>query len=279
MKLVCLKNRLVGGHYLEPFAGGASVGLSLLFDEIAEVVHINDIDPGVFSFWTSVLHHTDAFCHRVEQVPLTVDEWHRQRAVYFESDDPVELGFATFFLNRTNRSGIIATAGVIGGQDQSGRWKIDARFNRTGLVSRIRRIADYRNRIRLHNLDALALLEKVAPGLPPKSLVYLDPPYFVKGKGLYPNFYESGDHAALAAAVLQLRPSWIVSYDNVPQICDLYPSRKIVYDLSYSAGTRYQGSEVVFFSDCLRIPKVESPGRIVDQAFRQLARNIHLATR
>lgn len=270
IKLLCLRNGLAQGHYAEPYAGGASVALSLLTSEIVRVVHINDLDPGIFAFWTTVLEETDRFCDWVSSVPLTVSEWERQRRLYFETEDRFLRGAATFYLNRTNRSGIIANGGIIGGKSQEGRWGIDARFGREGLVKRIRRIARYRSRIRLSNLDAIEFLAKRRGWLHGKTLVYLDPPYYVKGQNLYRNAYSPGDHAAVAEQVERLPGPWVVSYDNVPEIRALYGAHAArYYDLGYSARVRKLGREAMFFSPELDLPEVTSPAEVSAAVYRR----------
>jgi DNA adenine methylase len=172
--------------------------------------------------------------------------------------DDLDLGFATFFLNRTNRSGIL-NAGVIGGRDQTGPWKINARFNRSDLIARIEAIARLRRRISLSCRDAKDFLNTAVKNLPHKALIYLDPPYYKKGRELYYDYYKHEDHAAIAALVkksLKKRP-WIVSYDDVPQIHELYAEfTHIVYQIGYSARDVRRGSEVMFFAPGLCIPSM-----------------------
>ncbi|MBD0865950.1 MAG: DNA adenine methylase, partial [Rhodobacteraceae bacterium] len=150
-------NRLCRRHYVEPYAGGCGLALALLYGGHVSDIHINDIDRSIWAFWHSVLENTDEFAQLIRTAPLTIDEWHRQREVHSRNDgsNPLALGFAAFFLNRTNRSGIIGKAGVIGGWDQSGPYKIDCRFNREDLERRVRRVAKYSSRIHLTCLDAL----------------------------------------------------------------------------------------------------------------------------
>lgn len=269
---LAIRNGLVGGHYVEPFAGGASVALSMLYAEVAEVVHINDVDPGVFSFWDAVLNHTARLCRDIRQAPMTVDFWREQRTLYREAALPCyELGFATFFLNRTNRSGIIGNGGLIGGLEQSGQWKMDARYNAEDLVERVERVAMYGKRIQLTRLDAADLLRECCGSIPRKSLVYLDPPYYVKGQGLYPNFYAPSDHAVLTDIVASLDVPWLVSYDNVAEIRKLYDAyQSVEYSLRYSAATRCDGGEIMFFSDGLSVPDVESPARVTRTALARM---------
>lgn len=254
VKLLMLENGLVGRDYVEPYAGGASVGLALLFEDYADRIHINDINPGVHAFWYSALNATTELCERIERTPVTMQEWERQRAIMVNAEDvdSLDLGFATLFLNRTNRSGIIS-GGVIGGKNQRGKWKLNARFNKTDLVQRIRKIGRHRSRIVLTRLDAVEFVEPWCRAeIMPASFLYLDPPYFVKGAGLYDNFYSPNDHADVAAAVSKLEHPWIVSYDAAPEIIALFERFNCVrYSLTYSAQTRGHGSEIMFFSDDL----------------------------
>jgi DNA adenine methylase len=258
VKLVMLENDLVGREYVEPYAGGASVALSLLFEDYVPHIHINDLNSGVHAFWQAALLRTEELCERVRTTPATIATWRVQRAVLSaatEHTDAVDLGFATFFLNRTNRSGIIA-GGVIGGLDQSGPWKIDARYNADELAKRIGKIGRYRSRISLTRLDAVDFLQRWTSNAEEPAFVYLDPPYFVKGRGLYDNFYSPDDHEAVAAAVQRLAHPWIVSYDAAPQILDLYGSTpSLRYSLAYSASSQpSSGPEVMFFRPGLQIP-------------------------
>jgi len=255
-------NGLEGGHYVEPYAGGSAIALSLLTLEYASHVHINDLNRSIHAFWKTVLDEPDALCRRIRSKRVSVREWRRQRDVQNDADaSDLDLAYSTFFLNRCNRSGIIL-GGPIGGLQQDGPWKLDARFNKKDLVRRIEWIASLRHRITLYNRDAGEFIDEVLPQVPRRSLVYLDPPYYVKGKGLYQNHYGHKDHAFIAARVLKLKHHWIVSYDNVPEIEALYrAARSRTFGLCYSAQSRYRGSEIMFFSDSLRIPDVIIPSR------------------
>jgi DNA adenine methylase len=255
-------NNLVGGQYVEPYAGGAAIAISLLTLEYASHVHINDLNRSIYAFWKSVLEDTEALCRLISSKRISIAEWRRQRAVQSDPDaSPLELAYSTFFLNRCNRSGIIL-GGVIGGKNQDGPWKLNARFNKTDLISRVEWIATLGHRITLHNLDAAELIDTVLPTIPRRSLIYLDPPYYVKGKGLYEDHYQHEDHAVIADKVKRLAHPWIVSYDNTPQICEIYSGvRHRTFGLRYSAQARYEGSEIMFFSNRLAIPEEIVPSR------------------
>lgn len=250
-------NRLERRHYAEPFAGGAGLALALLFQGHVSDIHINDVDASIWSFWHSVLEHTEELTYKVRKTPITIDEWRRQRAIHLAQDisDPVSLGFSTFFLNRTNRSGIIKAAGVIGGLSQTGNYKMNCRFNRDNLEKRITRIAKYRKRIHLTRLDALDFIKDVDANFPTSTFLCVDPPYFQKGQGLYTSFYEPKDHAVLANAILRTEKPWIVTYDNVDTIGHLYRSRRqYEFDINYSVETKRKGTELLIASKGLRLP-------------------------
>ena len=195
------ENTLLDGVYVEPYVGGGSVALSLLFNEYVKDIYINDKDISIYAFWHSVLYESDALCKLIKETPVTVETWYKLRDYQADKSniDLLNLGFSTFFLNRTNRSGILK-AGIIGGYAQTGNYKIDARFNKDELIKRIQRIADYADRIHLTNEDAVSLVQRLKLILPPNTLVYLDPPYYIKGKGLYMNYYNDQDHQDIANA-------------------------------------------------------------------------------
>lgn len=257
VKALIEHNDLQDGHYVEPYAGGAGVALDLLFNEYVQYIHINDIDPAIFAFWNVVVNNSDQLCQRIIDINVTIEEWEKQKKIINSNNsNELDLAFATFFLNRTNRSGILK-AGVIGGKAQAGKWTLDVRYNKDDLVKRIQRIAKYRDRIHVYNQDTLALLKTLPQSLPDNTLIYLDPPYYEKGQGLYRNFYNHQDHVEIKKAVDNIkRIPWIVSYDNAPAITEIYQNyRSDVFDLQYTAQTKRVGSEIMIYSDNLLIPK------------------------
>lgn len=262
LKVLLLRNSIAGRQYAEPFAGGAAVALSLLFEEYASHIFINDVDPSIGAFWHAVLFHNDALCERIDKVPVSMSEWHRQREILDRGRSTnrlVDSALATFFLNRCNRSGIIR-GGPIGGPEQLGKWRIDARFNKPTLIRRIQKIGRFVDRITLTELDAADLFR--SPPWSTGTFVYADPPYVGTASTLYHNSFSEDDHRALATLVKAHPDPWVLTYDDTPLIREAYRGVKsIEFSLSYSAADRYQGSELMFFSQDLEpVPNLPPAG-------------------
>ena len=244
--------------YIEPFCGGAAIALQLLFDGIVKNVIINDYDYTIYCFWDSVLNHTNEFIDLIKNNRITIEEWERQKLVRnnISQYTKLRIGFSTFFLNRTNRSGIIDKAGPIGGKNQDGNYLLDCRFNKDDLINRIQKISSYRSHIFLYNKEALDFINEVIVNKR-NTFTFFDPPYYSKGPGLYTNFYSHGDHANLANEIQKnlINRKWIVTYDNVNEIKSMYKkSSSIEFELRYSLENKRKGNEVMFFSKGIKRP-------------------------
>jgi DNA adenine methylase len=246
-------NNIENCIYIEPFAGGAGAALNLLFNGYADSIIINDYDIAIYSFWYSVLNDTQKFIDKIAKIPVSIKEWKHQKEIYHSKSSMIfEKGFSAFYLNRTNISGILS-AGVIGGIRQEGKWKIDARFNKKNLIIRINKIGLYRNRIKIYNLDGISLLKDIK--YKKNIFIYLDPPYVNKASTLYFNHYTIEDHKALSNYLnSHNRLKWLLSYDNVCIIKNLYSKRKIIeLSLNYKADKLKEGKELLIFSDRLNL--------------------------
>lgn len=267
------ENCLHGGHYVEPYAGGAGIAIELLLSGKAERIHLNDSCTGIHAFWHSVLSNPEELCRRISRASMTIEEWRRQKDIFSRQAEfeQVDVGFSVFYLNRCNRSGILS-GGVIGGLKQEGEWKMDARFPRNELISRIEAIASRKSAITLKNWDAEKFILKYVPRLPANTLVYCDPPYFHKADRLYLNHYDPEDHARIAQVIQrEIKHHWVVSYDGVPEILKHYSRRRsFLYSLQYNAAKAYKGTEAFFFSDRLNLPQ-ESTVSYIDHALKSLA--------
>ena len=258
---ICIDNNITS-HYIEPYAGGASVALFLLFENFVEKITINDKDKSIYAFWFSVLNYTDQLCELIKKSDINIDEWRKQKNIQKikEKAEILELGFSTLFLNRTNRSGII-NAGAIGDVEQKGEYKIDCRFNKQEIIRRIKLIASKKNNIRLFNLDALDLIEKIKrESNNQQALFYFDPPYFLKGSSLYMNNYNESEHKIISEKIKSIKNfKWIVSYDNVKEIKKLYknfPNKE--FSFKHTAYVVREGKEILFLSNNIKQPEIEN---------------------
>lgn len=258
---ICIDNN-INGHYVEPYSGGASVALFLLLEGFVKKITINDKDRSIYAFWHSVLNKTNQLCELIEKTDVTVEEWKIQREIQNNKNkaDLLELGFSTFFMNRTNRSGII-TGGIMGGVNQDGNFLIDCRFNKQELIQRIKAIASRKKDIRLYKKDAIKLISKIQSESNKNNIIfYFDPPYYLKASSLYMNHYKKESHKEVSEAIKNIKNiRWIVSYDNVPEIKDLYSDCSCKeYSFKHTAYNIRTGKEVLFFSPNLRQPKLNN---------------------
>lgn len=255
-------NGLIGCHYVEPFAGGAGAALQLLFSGLVSSIHVNDKDPCIHSFWRAVTEESEAFLKLLWDTPVTIAEWKRQRAVLRDPAQAslLELGFATFFVNRCSHSGVL-NGGPIGGLNQSGDYKIDARFYRAELARRIQSIVLYKTSIRISHQEGVDFLRAAfasAQSRDKQTLVYMDPPYFKKGHRLYAFYFDDNDHKDLAA-FLHSHPQtplhWVLSCDDAALIRRLYPGRLRSIRLKYCLRSAKLGRELVISSDNCVLPR------------------------
>lgn len=261
-------NGLQDGCYIEPFAGGAAVACELLQTGVVRRIHINDLSRPIYAFWNSITTDTESLIKLIADTPLNIQTWEKMKLTFSRPDDvdDLHLGFAMFYLNRTNRSGIL-NGGPIGGRAQTGLWDMAARFNRTNLIERVTEIGKLSRRITVTRLDAIDLLAVVSERPAAKTLIYLDPPYFEKGRHLYYDYYKEGDHKDVSYAVRSMKGvSWIVSYDDVAPIHGLYSDEQCLrYEIGYSARDSFRGSEAMFFSKDLTVPSVEGTMSEIDR--------------
>lgn len=254
IKKIIDDNNLDCFTYIEPFAGGCGIGIRLLLDGICNKLIINDADIRIYCFWKSILEHTDEFCNLIEKTSITIEEWHNQKDILtnYENYDELQVGFATFFLNRCNRSGILS-AGPIGGFAQSGDYKIDCRFKKDLLINKIRNIEKYKSLIEIYNLDANTFINELETRKE-AMLIYFDPPYIDAGKELYLNYYNDEDHEILATSIKNhlSDKKWILTYDCKPIISTYYNGyNQKEIDIQYFLETKRRGKELLISNNLI----------------------------
>jgi len=255
---ICERNN-INGHYVEPYAGGASVALYLLFEGYVSEITINDKDRAIYAFWYSAVHRSEELIKLIRTTRINIPTWKKQRAILQnkENEPLLRLGFATFFLNRTNVSGIL-NGGPIGNIQQTGDYKLNCRFNKKELIKRIRKIAEYKNKVHVKRLDAMDLVRRIeSESENNETIFYLDPPYYLKGESLYMNHYDKDDHVAVGEVIRNIKGvRWIVSYDDHAAIRKIYAGfRSKRHELLHTAHGPRIGKEILFFSSGLSVPR------------------------
>lgn len=246
------ENNLIGINYAEPYAGGAGLALHLLYSEYVGKIYINDLSPAIYAFWRVILDRSDDFCKWIEDVPVDMTSWHYYKELQ-SSTDCFDLAKSTFFLNRTNVSGVLK-GGVIGGLNQTGKYKIDARFNKKDLIERIQSISKMRDRIQLSNMDGIQFVNCINRRKE-NVFINLDPPYYEDGRDLYLNFYNDKDHKSLSKCVERINKYWMVSYDNTEFITNLYRQYDLIkYRLS-SGTSNGMGEEIIILPHFIKFQK------------------------
>lgn len=257
VKRILEENNLLECTYMEPFSGGAGLALKLLMNNDVQKIVINDFDFAIYSFWHNVLFDTDRFCEDIKNITVNLNEWEKQKEIYNNKDDYsiYEIGLATFFLNRTNRSGIIK-GGPIGGKKQEGKYKMDCRFNKLVLIKKIKEIGKYRNRIKLFNYDVNDFIKRVVMRQKKENFfIYFDPPYIKKGPELYKDHFNYNEHTYLSKNIKEKlsEKNWIITYDDNELVYKLYDNFNMVnFTLNYYAGKNKIGNEVMIMSEVLR---------------------------
>lgn len=258
-------NGLGARSIAEPFAGGAGSSLTLLFLEETHGIHVNDADLAIYAFWWSLVNQYKAFSKMLATTPVTMSEWYRQRAIYRDPGrvSRVSRGFSAFYLNRCNRSGIIMNGGPIGGIKQEGKWRLDARFNRTELQRRCAKVSEYRDRIHISNLDGIGLIDKLDPQ---STFFFIDPPYFEKGRMVYLNSLDPDYHVTLAHRLKSMtNAAWVLTYDDCSDIRRLYRGWATVrpFTLRYAAAERRSGKEILIAPKWMQLPTTQASSAIV----------------
>ena len=210
---------------VEPFAGGASVGLELLDFGFVERIALGDLDPYVIAFWQTVFEDTDWLCEQVASVPLDLATWEWMKTARFTSRRSRAL--ACLYLNRTSFNGALhRRAGPIGGKSQTSDYDIGCRFPRERLVQRIRRCAALADRVELISCDDAMKVVNTTRELARQNgwdvFFYLDPPFWAKSQYLYRHTFTRTMHTQLAKSLRWLEDPYLLSYDPAPAIAALY---------------------------------------------------------
>lgn len=225
---------------VSPFTGGGSFELAMLDAGVVEHLHLNDLDTGIFSFWWVVKHMPFALIERLQTITPTHKDFFEAQSIIkedYRGVDVVEAAWASLLVNRLAYSGIYK-ANPLGGKKGT-RKALLSRWNPIELEKRIMHIHQLSERITVTQENALELIEEAY--WDGESTIFIDPPYFEKGKDLYHCYYTEKDHIELSHLLDSLYHGCpgadiIVTYNYHEWIDNLYyyPQRKII-SRTYSA--------------------------------------------
>lgn len=215
---------------------------------------LNDANPFIAEFWGAAINNTKALTKDINKVRVNLESWHKYKAIFEDGVDSTDLekALSVFFLNRTNRSGILH-AGPIGGQAQVGEYLIDCRFNKANLIQRIENVGKLKRKIIVKNEDVSSLVFKLERN---NFFIYADPPYVKEGKNIYKKFcFNEHQHITFANAIKHQKNPWLISYDDDPLVHELYAKSGInVIELSYVMNKPKVGRELLIASSNLNMP-------------------------
>lgn len=238
-------------EYAEPYAGGAGAAIKLLHNGIVRKIRINDADIRIYAAWKSMIEETDRFVSSLHDCEVSVKAWKLHAEIVknpYSAKNIFDIGFSTFFLNRVNRSGIIIGAGPIGGLEQNGNWKIDARLNKKALTEKILWIGKNAERIKLSNLDGLMYLRNASSRkYNDKTFYFIDPPYVGAGNSLYLNLMNEKKHRQLGQFLESgSLKHWTMTYDDCPLIHEIYSNFNVSnLQVIYSLQTKRKQNELL----------------------------------
>mgnify|MGYP001440887376 CR=1 FL=1 len=243
-------------EYREPFFGGGSIGLKFL--EMNPYIHkawINDKDVGVASLWTSVMRYHDELKRKVVNFVPSVDIFYQYKDILLSNQpmDVVELGFMKLAVHQMSFSGLgVMAGGPIGGKTQLGNYTIDCRWSADYICNKINKYHALFSRTNMYNNICSSFnFEKVLEDdIDDNALVYIDPPYYVKGNDLYIVKFEKSDHMRLAELLKCAKYRWLLSYDDCEEVRELYNWAVIQpVGVNYTIKTSRNKSEVLIFRE------------------------------
>lgn len=240
-------------RFAEPYCGGAGAATNLLLDGKVEFLYLNDADIRIYSAWRAIVNETERFISAIYENSATIKNWERFLRILHDADDKYnfDVGFAAFFINRTSRSGVLLGSGPIGGYNQDGNWKIDARYYKDSLAKRVRALGLRRDSIQISNMDGLEFCRSLQKKFVlDQTFLFIDPPYVKAGSRLYHDGMTTAKHNSLAEWLVENNaPHWLLTYDDHPIVRENYSAlQNLRLDVRYSLGRRRTESELLYMS-------------------------------
>lgn len=211
-------------EYREPFFGSGAIGFPILNHLDSQCsVWLNDADEDIVCLWRAVKNDPEELSRLVAGFTPTVEAFFEFKQ--FDGSgkgSDAERGFRKLALHRMSMSGFgVMSGGPIGGKKQSGKYTVGCRWNATTLAREVSRLHRKLNKFRRMKITCGDFAPLVR-GAGEQCFIYLDPPYYAKGKGLYRCSMEDECHSRLAKLLRKCSASWVLSYDDHSRIRELY---------------------------------------------------------
>jgi len=234
-----VKAQYDGGTFGELFFGGGAITFKLLKLGVLESILINEIDPSLARLWNAVIKTPCRLRSGVRAVKPSVDLFLRAKDRVLRG---VGSGLEAMIVNRMSYGGRGVKANPQGGLKQDSEYKIDCRWKPEALCRNISTCSRLLNSVDI--VGGKCHSEDYSIWLNSPHLMYLDPPYWEKGEGLYLHSFDEEEHERLRRE-LGHRINWILSYNNVPETQLMYNGYHRQTGTTNGNGGFKEGSEML----------------------------------
>ncbi len=205
--------------FLEPFSGGAIIGLTVAFERLAEKVVLVELDEQMAAVWNTILSDDHEWlAERILSFDMTIENLRGELA--HKAMSVKRVAFQTILKNRTFHGGIMAPGSSLIRYGENGKG-IKSRWYPATIARRIRAIASIRDRIEFIQGDGIEAIRSYARFV--QTAMFIDPPYTVAGKKAGTRLYKHFqlDHERLFAEASKIKGDMLLTYDNAPEVAEL----------------------------------------------------------
>lgn len=223
--------------FVEPFAGGGIVSLTVAFEGFADHVILVELDPDVAAVWKAITGPnfrklSDRICR------FDVTKENVQRELSQTSTDIGDIAFRTILKNRMYHGGILAPGSSLIKHGENGKG-LRSRWYPKTLADRINAIGDIRERFTVVEGDGIAEIRKHYRKQ--KAVFFIDPPYTAAGKKAGKRLYRHNelDHADLFNATKRIKGNFLMTYDDAEGVRKLAVERGFDLELVAMKNTHH----------------------------------------
>ena len=207
--------------FIEPFAGGAIVGLTVAFESLAKSIILVEKDEQVASVWQTIINIDGGAEWLADEIvnfkltPESASSWMAARVASTK-----KLAFKTIIQNRISHGGILADGAGLLKKGENGKGILSRWYPKT-LKKRILDISKIRKRIKFTKGDGFQVIKKHLDK--PNVVYFIDPPYTASkkkaGTRLYK--YHQVDHENLFQLMSKIKGDFLMTYDDADEVRSL----------------------------------------------------------